>query len=141
MTGANREKLRRLVEQDMAAYNTGNVENLDELYVEDWVDHSQGIRGIEALKRGIVELRTAFPDVSLALEDLVVEGDRVAARATMKGTHSGEYLGIRPTGRSVEVTAFEISRTRDGKYAETWGMLDVFSLLNQLGVQEMPRGI
>jgi len=84
-------------------------------------------------------LRKAFPDVSLALEDLVVEGDRVAARMTMRGTHSGEYLGIKPTGRTVKVTGFEISKTRDGKYAETWGLLDIFSLLNQLGVQEMPR--
>jgi len=141
MTSANREKLRRLVEQDAAVYNTGNVENLDELYVEDWIDHSQGTRGLDALKRSIVELRKAFPDVSLALEDLLVEGDRVAARITMRGTHSGEYMGIKPTGRTVEVTAFEISRTRDGKYAETWGMLDLFSLLNQLGVQEMPREI
>ena len=141
MTDANHEKLRKLVEQDAAVYNSGNVEKLVELYVDDWVDHSQGVRGIEALKQGIVELRTAFPDISIAVEDVVVEGDKVAVRFTMRGTHSGEYLGIKPTGRTVEVNAFEISKTRDGKYAETWGVLDLFSLLNQLGAKDMPGDI
>ncbi len=134
-------RLRRLVEQDVAAYNSGNVEDLHELYVEDWKDHNQGTEGIEAQKRGIIEIRTAFPDLSLTVEDVVVEGDKVAARVTMRGTHRSEYLGIKPTGRFVEVTAFEISNTRDGKYAETWGVLDVFSLLQQLGVKEMPRDV
>jgi len=141
MTDANHDKLRKLVEQDVAVYNSGNVEKLVELFVDDWVDHSQGVRGIEALKQGIFELRTAFPDISIAVEDVVVEGDKVAARFTMRGTHSGEYLGIKPTGRTVEVNSFEISRTRDGKYAETWGVLDLFSLLTQLGIKEMPQDI
>ena len=77
-------------------------------------------------------LRTAFPDAGATLEDLVAEGDRVAYRLTIRGTHRGEFLGMAPTGKFVTVTFIAIVRLADGKIVEEWGGLDQTSLVNQL---------
>lgn len=58
-------------------------------------------RLIETFKDTFTEAREAFPDLSIAVEDVMVEGDRVAARVTMRGTHRGEFQGIEPTGKRV----------------------------------------
>ncbi len=76
--------------------------------------------------------RTAFPDVTIELEDVVAEDDRVAFRSTMRGTHLGEFLGIGPTGRTVEVGLVDIIRIQDGRFAEQWGGPDLFDLVGQL---------
>ena len=77
-------------------------------------------------------LRVAFPDADAALEDIVAEGDRVAYRLTIRGTHRGSFLGVAPTGRRVMVSFFAIVRIEDGKLAEEWGGLDQADLLRQL---------
>jgi predicted ester cyclase len=66
------------------------------------------------------------------LEDIVAEGDRVAYRLTIRGTHRGPFLGVPPTGRRVTVSFFAIVRVEDGKLAEEWGGLDQSDLLRQL---------
>ena len=82
----------------------------------------------------LVGFREAFPDVTIAVEDLIVEADRVAFRSTMRGTHLGEFAGIQPTGRQVTVALMDIIRIEDGRFAEQWGGPDLFDLLRQLGV-------
>jgi steroid delta-isomerase-like uncharacterized protein len=77
-------------------------------------------------------LREAFPDADATLEDIVAEGDRVAYRLTIRGTHRGPFLGVPPTGRRVTVSFFAIVRVEDGKLAEEWGGLDQSDLLRQL---------
>jgi predicted ester cyclase len=77
-------------------------------------------------------LRLAFPDADLTLDDLLAEGDRVAYRLTLRGTHRGEFLGVPPTGRRVTVALFAIVRIKDGKLVEEWGGLDQVDLLRQL---------
>lgn len=83
-------------------------------------------------------LRVAFPDAAAALEDIVAEGDRVAYRLTIRGTHRGPFLGIAPTGRRVLVSFFAIVRIEDGKLAEEWGGLDQVDLLRQLRAEQAP---
>jgi steroid delta-isomerase-like uncharacterized protein len=86
-------------------------------------------------------LRTAFPDAEAVLEDILAEGDRVAYRLTITGTHRGHFLGVAPTGRRVTVSLFAIVRIEDGKLAEEWGGLDQGDLLRQLGgLGEPPPG-
>lgn len=80
-----------------------------------------------------------FPDFRLELEELIAEGDRVAARWTFHGTQTGEFLGIPPTGRSVRVSALEVNRLVDGQVAEHWVILDQVGLLQQLGASPAPR--
>lgn len=77
-------------------------------------------------------LRVAFPDAESTLEDILAEGDRVAYRLTIRGTHRASFLGVAPTGRRVAVSLFAIVRVEGGKLAEEWGGLDQGDLLRQL---------
>ena len=70
------------------------------------------------------EAREGFPDLSVTVEDVMAEGDRVAARVTMRGTHRGEFQGIAPTGKRVEVRAIDMFRISNGKIVEHWGHAD-----------------
>ena len=70
------------------------------------------------------EARAAFPDLNVTVEEVMAEGDRVAARVTMRGTHRGEFQGIAPTGKRVEVRAMDMFRISDGKIVEHWGHAD-----------------
>ena len=77
-------------------------------------------------------LRVAFPDADSVLEDIVAEGDRVAYRLTIRGTHRGSFLGVAATGRRVMMSLFAIVRVENGRLAEEWGGLDQVDLLRQL---------
>jgi steroid delta-isomerase-like uncharacterized protein len=79
---------------------------------------------IEAFEQTFSEVREGFPDLSVAIEDVMAEGDRVAARVTMRGTHRGEFQGIAPTGKRVEVRAIDMFRISGGKIVEHWGHAD-----------------
>src|SRR5215217_1098545 len=70
------------------------------------------------------EAREGFPDLSITIEDVMAEGDRVAARIVMRGTHLGEFQGITPTGKRVEVKAMDMFRICGGKIVEHWGHAD-----------------
>jgi hypothetical protein len=90
--------------------------------------------GAAALKEVFGMLHRVFPDLQVSVEDMVAEGDKVAGRNSVTGTHQGEYMGIRPTGASVTYNEIFIFRFEDGRIAETWGVVDVLSQLRQLGV-------
>jgi len=77
-------------------------------------------------------LRAAFPDATAALEDILAEGDRVAYRLTIRGTHRDVFQGIPPTGQHVTVSFTAIVRIEDGRLVEEWGGLDLFDLRHQL---------
>jgi predicted SnoaL-like aldol condensation-catalyzing enzyme len=76
---------------------------------------------IDTFKQTFAEARAGLPDLSITIEDVMVEGDRVAARVVMRGTHRGEFQGIAPTGKRVEVRAIDMFRISDGKIVEHWG--------------------
>jgi predicted ester cyclase len=77
--------------------------------------------------------RSAFPDIAVTVEEVIAEGDRVAFRSTMRGTHSGEFAGIAPTGVPVTVGLVDVIRFEDGRFVEQWGGPDLFDMLRQLG--------
>ena len=81
----------------------------------------------------ITAFRAAFPDLRFTLEDLVVEGDRVVFRATVRGTHQGTFRGVPPTGREGAFTVLDVVRVEGGAFAEHWGGPDLHDLLQQLG--------
>lgn len=89
--------------------------------------------GAQALKEVFVRLHRGFPDLHIAVEDMIAEGDRVVSRNTVTGTHQGEYLGLPPTGKSIRYSEIFIFRLAGGRIAETWGVVDVLSQLRQLG--------
>jgi steroid delta-isomerase-like uncharacterized protein len=114
-----------------------NPDSLDEVYAPDVVWHmpDQEVRGIEEARRLIAMFKTAFPDMSPTVEDVVAEGDEVVTRVTLRGTHQGEVEEFGPpTGRRVEVQGITIHRLEGGKIAEEWNSYDNLSLLQQLGL-------
>jgi predicted ester cyclase len=83
-------------------------------------------------------LLDAFPDMRSSEDDLVVAGDRVAVRRTVRGTHRGGFMGIAPTGREASFGGVWLARMRDGKLVEQWVYFDALGLMRQLGAVPAP---
>jgi predicted ester cyclase len=112
-------------------------QTLDEIVEPDVLFHAPvptGATGAQALKQVWPVLLRAFPDLHVTVEDLIEEGDKVVCRNTVTGTHQGEYMGLTPTGKSVTYNEIFICRFANGRIAEIWGVVDVFSLMKQLGM-------
>ncbi|UXY25378.1 ester cyclase [Streptomyces sp. HUAS TT20] len=93
-----------------------------------------GATGAEALKRVWQVLLRAFPDIHVAVEETITEGDKVVSRNTVTGTHRGEYQGLPPTGKTVTYNEIFIFRFTDGRITEIRGVVDVLAQLRRLGV-------
>ena len=132
MSEANKAVVRRFVEEIVNRWNPGL---LPELVAAGHVDHwpDGDLYGPEGARIGIAEYRAAFADLSVTIEDLIAEGDRVAYRFTLRGTHTGPFLAVPATGRRVTATGIGIGRLAGGKLVESWINLDVLGLLRQLG--------
>jgi steroid delta-isomerase-like uncharacterized protein len=121
--------------------STGDAEviskTIDELVKPDVLIHvpvpSQAT-GAQALKHVWAMLLRGLPDIDVTIEDLIAEGDKVVSRNTVTGTHQGEYRGLPPTGESITYNEIFIFRFANGRLAEIWGVVDVFSQMKQLGV-------
>jgi predicted ester cyclase len=90
--------------------------------------------GAQKLKQVWTVLLQAFPDLQLTIEDLIGEDDKVVARIVCTGTQLGEYMGLAPSGKSIAYDEIFIFRFANGRVVETWGVVDVFSQMKQLGV-------
>jgi predicted ester cyclase len=128
-------KAKRVVE----ACNKGNLDVLDEVYATNVVVHRPPLadsEGIEALKQYHTDLRTAFPDIKMTIEEIIVEGDRNAVRLTTRGTHTGQMpdIPIPPTGKQMVITGCFVGHWVGGKCVEQWDYSDLLGLLQQLGV-------
>jgi steroid delta-isomerase-like uncharacterized protein len=134
----NKNLVRRAVEE---IWNQGNYDNVGKFVSHDFVVHSdvpdEEIRGHEGVKQFFTQLRKAFPDIYFSIEDQIAEDDKVVTHWTAKGTHKGEFKGIRPTGKQFSVRAIDIDRIINGKVIECWTNMDELSLLQQLGVIAM----
>ncbi len=120
-------------------WNDGSPEAVVELSTEDTKYHglvhaAQPLQGIAAYQRFVSVVRGAFPDLQVKLEDLVVEGDRAAARWAVRMTHTGAALGVPATGRNVLVRGMWFLRISNGKLRESWHLWDALGLLQQIGV-------
>jgi steroid delta-isomerase-like uncharacterized protein len=89
--------------------------------------------GPEGIKRLVAMFRAAFPDLKISAEDMIADGDKVAVRSVMRGTHKGEFMGVPATGKRVEVSGIDIVRFEGGKAVEHWGITDNMSMMQQLG--------
>jgi steroid delta-isomerase-like uncharacterized protein len=92
----------------------------------------QPMHGRETWRQGAELLKRAFPDLQAHIHDIFAAQDRVAVRLTLRGTHSGEFLGIPATGRSVEYVSHEFYRVADGLIAEEWICSDMATLMRQI---------
>lgn len=129
----NKATVRRFLEEHVGR---SKLDLLDELFAPDYRNHGPGPgnppMGLESVKREAATFYTVFPDLQVTVEDLVAEGDRVAARVTITATHQGELEGIPATGRRMTMTGMEFFRLEDGKIVEDWPMIDMLGLLRQL---------
>lgn len=121
------------------AYNRGELEGLDEVYVADVVYHRsplQDIQGLEELKRFISDIRLAFSRVEYSLDEITLEGQVLAGRWTFQGTHTGRSptMPVPPTGKAVTVTGCCMAHRVRDRIEEEWACTDWLGLFQQLGV-------
>jgi len=134
---SNKEVLRTFSEEFI---NTANPELAEALIHPDAAFDAMGtaLRGPAGYLQLISMLRSGFPDIQWTLEEMVAEGDKIAARFTMRGTHRGEFLGIVPTGRSIVAKSMAFYRLVDGQIIEEIGLPDMASILRQIGAAPGP---
>jgi steroid delta-isomerase-like uncharacterized protein len=115
--------------------NQKNLDAFDEFYAANAVHHEpdQDLQGLEEVKQYIAMYFEAFPDMSVSVEDLIAEGDKVVSRYAYLGTHQGELQGIAPTNKHIEKEGITIHRIEGGKIVEEWEQYDKLSFLQQLG--------
>jgi steroid delta-isomerase-like uncharacterized protein len=134
----NKSAFRRTYEE---IFNQGRLDVADEVIAPDCIDreeHPGNVPGPESVRTVAAMLRTAFPDLHFTIEELIAEGDLVAGRLTMRGTHDGPLMGMPPTGRQVRQAHMHFVRFRDGKAIEHWGVRDDVGLMKQLGLMPAP---
>ena len=135
-TSDNAALIRRWFEE---VWNRGRAEAIDEMFAEEGVAHGltdesgAELRGPAHFKTFHSRFREAFPDIEVVVEDTVSEGDKVAARCTVRGRHRGDSLGFKATDSPVEFTGMTFVRIRDCKIVEAWNNFDFMSMFQQLG--------
>lgn len=139
--GANEsEQAKALVREHFDAINERDQTKVADLHADDAVIHSAGreLVGINAVIEDWWAQLEAVPDLTDSIDMLIAEDDRVAIRYTTTGTHDGEFLGLEPTGASVEVTSMAVVRIAGDEIVEWWNHPDQFELYRQLGLIEDP---
>lgn len=119
------------------AFASGDTDSLDTCFAPDWRDNTLPpgrVPGLPGLKQAIQFLRAIVPDLSAAQDDVRVDQDVVTVRITFRGTNTGGWPGVAPTGSPVEFLAFDMHRVKDGRIAESWHLEDNLALMIQLGV-------
>jgi len=135
------EENKAIVRRYQQAYSTNNLDDLDELVADDLITHAlmpgmpPGLEGGKQIHRMTV---AALPDMHVAIEDLLAEGDKVVMRFTATGTFKNEFIGLPPTGKLITFTGISIFRLAGGKIVEHWGQEDELGLMRQLGA--IPAG-
>ena len=114
----------------------GDLNAADELLSPDFAMHtplpaSPGIKGIHEV---IITCRAAFEHLNVTIEDMIAEGNNVAARFTAHGIHKGDFMGLPATGKPITMTGIEIFRIKDSRIVELWGEANLLGLMQQLGI-------
>ncbi|HSD01772.1 MAG TPA: ester cyclase [Gaiellales bacterium] len=134
---------KRIVRRFIDEYQTGASDAaFAELLHPDVIDHSRppGIApGAQGVRQQFDGVRAGLPDFRATILHQVAEGDLVMTHKVFHGTHTGELLGIPPTGREVEILVIDVVRVADGRIVEHWGIVDRLGLLQQLGAIPEPE--
>jgi steroid delta-isomerase-like uncharacterized protein len=134
------EENKNIVRRYQEIYNRNDLDSLGAVVADDVLTPKMlpGMEpGLEGAKQVHARTLIGMPDWHTEIDDLIAEGDKVVARITMSGTHTGDFWGIPSTGKRVEFTGIYIVRIAGGKIVEDWGEEDGVSLLQQLGVLKM----
>ena len=133
----NKALLRRWFDE---VWNKGRAEAIDEMFAADGVAHGLAdspeapLQGPTGFRPFYEVFRGAFPDVDVVVEDMIAEGDKVAARCSVRAKHSGDHLGIAASNAPVDFTGISIVRISDGKIVEAWNNFDFMRMNRQIGI-------
>ena len=135
----NRAVVRRFYDE---LWNAGRIEIADEIIAADCVSHQLASgaedaptpRPPELIKQHVAAWLAGFPDLHFTVEQMLAEGDRVVTHSRMRGTHTGAWHGLAPTGREVSLPMIVIQRISGGKIAEDWVLVDSLGFYQQLGL-------
>ena len=133
---ANKALLRRWFDE---VWNKGRTEAIEEMFAADGIAHGLSddakspMKGPAGFKPFHAIFRGAFPHIEVTVEDMIAEGDKVAARCSVRGKHTGAHLGIAASNAPVEFTGMCIVRVKDGKLVEAWNNFDFLAMNKQIG--------
>ncbi len=139
------EEINALARRLLEKWNKGKaayMAAIDEIFAANIIHHGGGgeeIRGLKDYKQHVSEFYNAFPDLHFTINDMIAEGDKVAMRTTLTGTHTGEWRDILPTNKKVMDWRFTIARIVDGKIVESWSKADTLGEAQQLGLIPTPK--
>lgn len=129
----NKELLARYINE---VWDNGNLDALRDFLSPSFERHTSPTLPPIDLDGQVERLRgfrDAFPDITISVDEVTAEDDRIAFRSTMRGTHEGELAGLAPTGKQVTVGLVDVIRVEDGRFAEQWGGPDLFDMVRQIG--------
>jgi steroid delta-isomerase-like uncharacterized protein len=125
-----------LMRAGFRAFNAGDVDGCMALAASNLIinlaELPEAQHGLVVWRQNFEMIKHAFPDLQAQIEDIFAAEDKVAVRLRFRGTHTGEFLGIPPTGRAIEYISHEFYRIADGLVAEEWILSDISTLLHQL---------
>lgn len=130
---ANKLLVRRFIED---VVSTGEVDAMADFVSADCVETDGKVRivsGVEGMQEHVRGVRRTFPDLHVTVERQIAEGEWVVTQVTARGTHRGEWLGIRPTGRAVVITGVNVDRVVDGRIVEHGGAANMLDALLEIG--------
>lgn len=137
MSEENKALVRRWFEE---VWNKGRADAIDEMLAADGLVHGLSaetgisIEGPAGFKPFHATFRGAFPDIEVKVEDVIAEGDKVAARCSVRGKHTGNHLGVVASNEPVEFTGISIVRIKDGMIVEAWNNFDFLTMNRQVGI-------
>ena len=131
---ANKALIRRWFEE---VWNQGRAEGITEMMAEDCIIHGLSEDGQPMSRAAFfpfhTRFREAFPAIEVVVEDVITEGDTLAARCSVRGKHEGHSLGFKATGTTAEFDGMGIARVKDGRFVEVWNNFDFLKMYKQLG--------
>jgi steroid delta-isomerase-like uncharacterized protein len=131
VSSQNKIIVRRIFDEVISG---GDIALAEQLIADDFVNHDgRPPPGRDGFKQGLMAIRAAFPDWRSSIDDMVAEGDKIAARWTVTGTQRGPYMGLPPTGRQIVMREAGFLRIEGGKLVEIWRVADELTMLRELG--------
>lgn len=140
-TEENKTLVRRYYEE---VVNTGDVDGLEEFIAPAFVEVYRNTRhptGIEGAREHVLGVRRTYPDLHLTVEQPIAEGEWVVTRVTARGTHEGVWLGMKPTGESMELTSVNIDRVVDGRIVEHGGAANLLEPFLEVGALRLTNPV
>ena len=132
-----------IMRQFWDVWEQGNIDLLDDLLAPEYINHTLATpdlpSGPEGVKEVVSMFRSGIPDLRVAIEDMIAEGDRVATRYALEGTHRGDLFGVAPTGRALSIKSMTVERLSGGKIIEHWRVTDELDMMRQLGAIGAPE--